>query len=186
MENNFYFSSPSEKPVRNPGLGLVGYIWEENGPSIAARQGRETIAQHVENIAALPFVDILYIRCDWRHVQSQAGRLDLFPFWQLALDAAERHNLKVAFRVQLSNPEFQPDQIALPQFLIPRIRLVKIGHIPRKPEAQYLEPRYGHLEFQHAFNELNDLLAARFDGDPLIEWVDLMQYGAHLRRWSAW
>lgn len=96
-----YFSSPSEKPVRNPGLGLVGYIWEENGPSIAARQGRETIAQHVENIAALPFVDILYIRCDWKHVQSQAGRLDFFPFWQLALDAAERHNLKVAFRVQL-------------------------------------------------------------------------------------
>jgi hypothetical protein len=172
-----YFSSPSEKPVRNPGLGLVGYIWEENGPSIAARQSRETIQQHVENIAALPFVDVLYIRCDWKHVQSQAGRLDLFPFWQLALDAAERHNLKVAFRVQLSNPEFQPDQIALPQFLISRIPLVKIGRIPRKPEAQYLEPRYDHPEFQRAFNELNDLLAARFDGHPLIEWVDLMQYG---------
>ena len=37
------YTTPSEKPVRNPGLGLVGYIWEENGPSIAARQGRETI-----------------------------------------------------------------------------------------------------------------------------------------------
>jgi hypothetical protein len=172
-----FFSSPSEKPVRNPGLGLVGYIWEENGPSIAARQGRETIAQHVENIAALPFVDILYIRCDWKHVQSGPGRLNLAPFWQLALDAAERHNLKVAFRVQLSNPEFQPDELALPQFLIPRIPLVKIGRIPRRPDAQYREPRYDHPEFQYAFNELNDLLAARFDGHSLIEWVDLMQYG---------
>ena len=94
------------------------------------------------------------------------GRLDLFPFWQLALDAAERHNLKVAFRVQLSNPEFQPDQLALPQFLIPRVPLVKIGPIPRKPDAQYLEPRYDHPEFQRAFNELNDLLAARFRWTP--------------------
>jgi hypothetical protein len=172
-----FFTSPSEKALRNPGLGLVGYIWEENGPSIAARQGRETIEQHVKNIAALPFVDVLYIRCDWKHVQSEPGRLNLAPFWQLALDAAQRHHLTVAFRVQLSNPEFQPDALALPQFLIPRIPLAKIGRIPRKGDAQYVEPRYDHPEFQNAFNELNDLLAARFDGDPLIEWVDLMQYG---------
>src|SRR5262249_18044287 len=38
-------------------------------------------------------------------------------------------------------------------------------------------PRYDHPEFQKAFTELNDLLAAEFDGNPLLEWVDLMQYG---------
>ena len=43
--------------------------------------------------------------------------------------------------------------------------------------TEFVEPRYDHPEFQRAFAELNDLLAARFDGDPLIEWVDLMQYG---------
>ena len=171
------YTSPSERPVRNPGLGLVGYIWEENGPSVAVREGRETIEQHVENMASLPFVDVLYIRCDWKHVQSAPGSLNLAPFWQLTLDAAKRHNLKVAFRIQLSNPEFQPDQLALPQFLIPRVPLVKIGKIPRKPDAQYVEPRYDHPEFLKAFHELNDLLAAQFDGHPLIEWMDLMQYG---------
>ena len=31
------FTTPSELPVRNPGLGLVGYAWEEGGPSFAAR-----------------------------------------------------------------------------------------------------------------------------------------------------
>jgi hypothetical protein len=40
-----------------------------------------------------------------------------------------------------------------------------------------MEPRYDHPEFQKAFAELNELLAQRFDGDPLMEWVDLMQYG---------
>src|SRR3954453_20111824 len=39
------FTTPSEKPLRNPGFGLVGYSWEESGPSLAARAGRETLEQ---------------------------------------------------------------------------------------------------------------------------------------------
>ncbi len=171
------FTTPSEKPLRNPGLGLVGYTWEENGPSLAARAGRETLAEHVEKMASLPFVDVLYIRCDWRNVQSAPGRLNLHPIWRLTLDAARRHGLRVGFRVQMSNPEFQPKEIALPEFLRSRIPLVKIGAIPKENGAQYIEPRYDHPEFQRAFAELNGLLAAEFDGNPLIEWMDLMQYG---------
>src|ERR1700686_1697234 len=109
------FTTSSEKPLRNPGLGLVGYTWEENGPSLAARAGRETLAQHVEKMASLPFVDVLYIRCDWRSVQSRPGRLDLDPVWKLTFDAAKQRGLRVAFRVQLSSPVFQPEQVALPE-----------------------------------------------------------------------
>jgi hypothetical protein len=171
------FTTPSEKPVRNPGFGLVGYSWEESGPSLAARAGRETIEQHVEKISSLPFVDVLYIRCDWRNVQSRAGRLDLGPVWALTLDAAKRKGLRVAFRIQLSNTSFQPEEVAIPPFLRDRIPLANIGRIPAKGDAQYREPRYDHPEFQKAFTELNELFAAEFDGNPLIEWVDLMQYG---------
>src|SRR5467141_2772648 len=91
------FTTPAERPLRNPGLGLVGYSWEESGPSLAARAGRETLEQHVDKISSLPFVDVLYIRCDWRNVQSRPGRLDLEPVWQLALDAAKQKGLRVAF-----------------------------------------------------------------------------------------
>ena len=171
------FTTPSEKPLRNPGQGLVGYSWEESGPSLAARAGRETLEQHVEKISSLPFVEVLYIRCDWRNVQSRPGRLDLDPVWGLTLDAARRKGLRVAFRVQLSNTSFQPDEVAVPPFLRERIPFVSVGHIPGKGNGQYREPRYDHPEFQRAFKELTDLLAAQFDGDPLIEWVDLMQYG---------
>ena len=171
------FTTPSEKPVRNPGLGLVGYTWEEGGPSLAARAGRETLEQHVESISSLPFVDVLYIRCDWRDVQLRPGRLDLSPVWKLSLDAAKRRGLRVAFRVQLSSPNFQPEQIALPKFLRERVPLVRIGRIPGHANSEYLEPRYDHPEFQKAFTELNDLLVAEFDSNPLIEWVDVMQYG---------
>jgi hypothetical protein len=171
------FTTPSKRPVRNPGLGLVGYTWEESGPSLAARAGKETLEQHVEKISSLPFVDVLYIRCDWRNVQSRPGRLDLHPVWRLTLDAAKRNNLRVAFRVQLSNYSFQPEQVALPEFLRDRVPLVNIGRIPGKSSGQFREPRYDHPEFQTAFAELNDLLAAQFEGNPLIEWMDLMQYG---------
>src|SRR5438874_13605764 len=124
------FTTPSEQPVRNPGLGLVGYAWEESGPSLAARAGRETLEQHVEKMSSLPFVDVLYIRCDWRNVQSRPGRLDLDPVWGLTFDAAKRKGLRVAFRVQLSNTSFQPEQLALPAFLRERVPLVKIGPVP--------------------------------------------------------
>ena len=171
------FTTPSEKSLRNPGLGLVGYTWEEGGPSLAARAGRETLEQHVHKMASLPFVDVLYIRCDWRNVQKHPGKLELDPVWALTLAAAKQHGLRVAFRIQLSNQSFQPEHLALPEFLRSKVPLVKIGKIPGQNSGDYMEPRYDHPEFQKAFAELNDLLAAQFEGDPLIEWMDLMQYG---------
>src|SRR5262245_35831824 len=104
------YTTPSERPLRNPGLGLVGYAWEESGASLAVRAGKETLEQHVEKISSLPFVDVLYIRCDWHDVQSQPRRLDLNPVWPLVLDAAKRKGLRVAFRIQLSNYSFQPQE----------------------------------------------------------------------------
>jgi len=122
-------------------------------------------------------VDVMYIRCDWRNVQSRPGRLDLDPVWKLTLDAAKNRGLRVAFRIQLSSPVFQPENIALPEFLRSRIPMVKIGRIPGNGDSEYVEPRYDHPEFQKAFTELNSLLAAEFEGNPLIEWVDMVQYG---------
>jgi hypothetical protein len=179
------FTTPSEKPLRNPGLGLLGYTWEERGPSIAVREGGQTLEGSVEEIASLPFVDVLYIRCDWRNVQKQTGRLDLDPVWDLTLTAAKRHGLRVAFRIQSSNTTFQPDQLALPAFLRSRIPLVTIGPFgkygnadrPGRAKGSFVEPRYDHPEYQKALAELNRLLADRFDGNPLIEFVDIMHLG---------
>jgi hypothetical protein len=181
------YTTPSEKPLRNPGLGLLGYTWEESGPSIAVREGRQTLEDHVEKMASLPFVDVLYIRCDWRNVQKQAGRLDLDPVWELTLAAAKRHGLRVAFRIQSSNSAFQPKQLALPEFLRSRVPMVSIGSmgqfgdsdasISGEARGNWIEPRYDHPEYQKALAELNHLLAYRFDGNPLIEFVDIMHVG---------
>ena len=76
-----FASQPSRNHIRNFGAGLVGYTWEENGPALGVMCGRETLEQSVEKMASLPFVDVLYIRCDWRDVQTSPGKLNLSPVW---------------------------------------------------------------------------------------------------------
>ena len=169
-------TSPSDKPIRNYGAGLIGYTWEEGGPSLAARQGKETLEQHVGRLSRLPFVDVLYIRCDWRDVQTQPGRLNLNPVFKLTLDAAKRNNQRVAFRIQMSNTEGQPNRLALPDFLQNKIPLVKIGKTYGS-SFDFVEPRYDHPAFLSAFREINELLVAEFDNNSLMEFVDLMMYG---------
>src|SRR5258706_1757543 len=165
-------TTPSRDRVRNFGLGLVGYTWEENGPALAVRSGKQKLGDAIEAMAGLPFVDVLYIRCDWRDVQSRPRRLDWNPVWALTRDAAKRHGLRFGFRVQLSNPEIQPARLALPDFVRDRVPLVTLRR--PKPRPGYVEPRYDHPEFQKAFRELNELLAAELDAEPLVEVQDLM------------
>lgn len=156
---------PSQEHIRNFGLGLVAYTWEEGGPSLAAHRHEEPLEKAVEKLASLPFVDTLYVRFDWRDAQKASGRLDLNPVWKLTFDAARQSGLKVGFRVQLSSREFQPKQLAPPDFLRAKVPLVKIGRDrgegrQRPQDWDYVEPRYDHPEFQKAFRELNELLAA--------------------------
>ena len=169
-------TTPSDAPVRNPGLGLVGYTFEEGGPALAAREGRSTLEREVAAMAALPFADLFYIRCDWRDVQSRKGRLDLHPVFALTRDAARSSGRRFAFRVQLSNTEHQPQELALPRFLRDAVPLVTIRSRSGRG-SEKVEPRYDHPAFRDAFRELNELLAAEFDGDDAVEFVDLMMYG---------
>ena len=174
-----FATQPSRDHIRNFGAGLVGYTWEENGPALGAQCGRETLEQSVEKMASLPFVDVLYIRCDWRDVQKGPGRLTLSPLWDITFDAAKRHNLGVGFRIQLSSPNIQPQQLSMPDFLQDEVPIVNIGHKSKEHQAgfDFREPRYDSSEFQKAFAELNDLLAAKFGDNPRLEYMDLMMYG---------
>jgi hypothetical protein len=180
---NIGSTSPSDRHIRNFGLGLTAYTWEENGPSVPVREGKYSLEKAVENLASLPFVDVLYIRCDWRDVQSAQGKLNLNPVWKLTFEAAKQFNLRVGFRVQLSSPNFQPRQLSLPDFLLDKIPLVKIGRIrgetneKKDGDWDYVEPRYDHPEFKKAFRELNDLLASEYNDHPQMEFMDMMMYG---------
>ncbi len=165
-------TTPAEGAVRNFGMGLLGYALEEQGPPPV--EG-ETPEQSITKLARLPFCDKLYLRCDWRDVQSRPGRLDLNPAFPLALSLSKELGLGIGIRIQMSNTAFYP-KLAVPDFLRDKIPFVNIGKAPYH-KGDWLEPDYTDEEFQKAFRELNELLAAEFDDEPLVEWVDLMQYG---------
>jgi len=174
-----FATQPSREHIRSFGTGFVGYTWEENGPALPVQCGQESLEQGVEKMASLPFLDVLYIRCDWRDVQTSPGKLQLSPVWEATFDAAKRHNLGVGFRIQLSSPNIQPQKLSLPDFLREKVPVVNIGHKSKahRVDFDFYEPRYDSPEFQKAFIELNELLAARFEGDPHLEFMDLMMYG---------
>jgi hypothetical protein len=174
-----FATQPSRDHIRNFGTGLVGYAWEENGPALGVSCGRETLEQSIEKMASLPFVDVLYIRCDWRDVQTKPGQLSLSPVWEATFDAAKRHNLGVAFRIQMSSPNIQPQKLSIPDFLREKVPVVNIGHksAAHHTNFDFYEPRYDAKEFQKAFAELNDLLGAKFGDDPRLEYMDLTMYG---------
>lgn len=175
-----FVTDPSREHIRNFGTGLVGYTWEENGPSLRVMCGEQKLEEAVEKMAALPFVDVLYIRCDWRDVQSSPGKLSLSPVWEATFDSAKRHNLGVGFRIQLSSPNIQPQKLSMPDFLHGKVPVVNIGGSKSREHNtsfDFYEPRYDSPEFQKAFTELNELLAQRFDGNPQMEYMDLMMYG---------
>jgi len=166
-------TTPARGQVRNFGMGMVGYAWEENGPPPTG----EPMEKGVTKLASLPFVDRLYIRCDWRDVQKRKGRLDLNPVFPLCLDLAKRLGLGIGIRIQMSSTNIYPE-VSLPRFLKEKVRFVATGSaFYRKGNRVWREPDYTQPVFQKAFRELNELLAAEFDDNPLVEWIDLMQYG---------
>jgi hypothetical protein len=174
-----YVTHASRQHIRNFGTGLVGYTWEENGPALTVQCGKDTLEQSVEKMASLPFVDVLYIRCDWRDIHKGWGKLELSPVWEATFDAAKRHNLGVGFRVQLSSPNIQPAKLSLPDFLHGDVPIVNIGHKSKEHHTAYdfYEPRYDSPQFQKAFANLNELLATRLEGNAQLEFMDLMMYG---------
>jgi len=166
-------TTPARGQVRNFGMGMLGYAWEENGPPPTG----EKMETSVTKLARLPFVDKLYIRCDWRDVQRRKGRLDLNPVFPLSLALAKELGLGIGIRVQMSSPNVYPE-VSLPKFLAAKVPFVVTGSaFYRKGQRKWREPDYTDKTFQKAFRELNELLAEEFDDNPLVEWVDLMQYG---------
>jgi len=162
-------TTPSEEIVPNYGMGLITYVCDEVGP---AHKDGETLAQSLEKLVKLPLGSKLYIRVNWKDVQQRPGRLDFCEHWKLTLELARQYGKRVGFRVMISNPDIAGP--TLPDFLQQKIPMVKLGEWQHR--VRY-EPRYDDPAFQAAWRELVNLLAAEYDGNPDVEYVDTFMYG---------
>lgn len=166
-------TTPSAEVVPNFGRGLVTYIAADMGTAEILGDNK---AQAIEDLVRLPLGQKLYIRPTWREVQQKRGRLDFPDYWKLTFDLAKRYNKRVGFRIQMRAPDYREE--ALPDFVLEKVPMVKLeGQWRRNAKTGFAEPRYDHPYFQEAFNELNGLLAAELNGNPLIEFMDTFMYG---------
>ena len=168
-------TTPSRDVVPNFGMGLVTYVTGDFGS--ATFRGLD-MEREIEAFAALPLGQKLYVRPTWRELQKTPGRLDPDPYWRATFAMAKQYGKRVGFRVMMSNPDIEGP--SLPDFVLEKVPMVQLrgGEWKRgKHPPEYFEPRYDHPYFQDAFRDLNALLAAEFDGSPLVEYVDTFMYG---------
>src|SRR5580693_3324295 len=139
-----------------------------------------------EDVVKFPLGQQLYIRPTWREMQPQPGRLELPDYVKLVFELAKKNNKRVGLRVQMSAPDYT-HAAALPDFVLDKVPKVDLvindqesategKRFLQNPHSRY-QPRYDHPFFQQAFKELVGLLAAEFDGNPLIEYIDTFMYG---------
>jgi hypothetical protein len=162
-------TTASREIIPGFGMGLITYLCDEVGPP--SRPG-ESLEKSLENLARFELGTKLYLRVNWKDVQSKPGRLDLCEHWKIAFDLAKRYDKRLGLRVMMSNPDVEGS--ALPDFLAKRVPMVELGEWQ---DRRRFEPRYDHPTFQTAFNELTELLAATYDGHSQVEYVDTAMYG---------
>jgi hypothetical protein len=171
-------TTPSNEILYNFGMGLTVYISGDYWPP---QTKGEPLEKYVEDLIKLPFAQKVYIRLNWRDIQQRPGRLDFPEGWKLTFELAKRYNKRVGFRIMLENPDFP--EPGMPEFLMAKVPYVKLpgewkGN-PNNPRYQkeHKMPQYDHPEYQAAFRELNELLAAELNGHPQVEYMDTMMYG---------
>jgi hypothetical protein len=162
-------TTASNEVIPGFGMGLITYLCDEVGPP--AKPG-EPVARALEDLARLPLGTKLYMRVNWKDVQSRPGKLDLCEHWRIAFDLAKRYDKRLGLRVMMSNPDIEGT--ALPSFLAEQVPMIELGEWQNR---RRYEPRYDDPRFQSAFEELMGLLAREYDGHPQVEYIDTAMYG---------
>jgi hypothetical protein len=174
---------PSEEVVPNYGKGLVTYITADIGTEEIKS---DNIPQAIEDLIRFPLGQQLYIRPTWREIQPQPGRLQFPDYLKLVFDLAKKNDKRIGMRIQMSAPDYGQAP-ALPQFVLDKVPTVDLVMDPHESPAQgarflknpysRYQPRYDHPLFQQSFKELIGQLAAEFNGNPSIEFIDTFLYG---------
>jgi hypothetical protein len=137
-------TTPSKVRVSNYGMGMTTYLCDEVGPP---KNEKEPLEKSLEKLVALSLGDVLYMRVDWRDIQSKPGKLDFCNHWKIAFDLAKQYNKRIGFRIQLMSPDIE--QQSMPDFLLDKVPLYKFGtteEIGIRGKVLYA-PHYHHPAF---------------------------------------
>jgi hypothetical protein len=161
--------TPSTEVVPNYGMGMVTYLCDEVELQRVSEQSQEAA---LEALAKFSLGTKLYVRVNWKDVQTKPGSLALSELWKTSFALARQYQKRIGFRIMISNPDIPG--YALPEFVREKVPMVKLGAWQKRERE---EPRCDDPYFQSAFQELVGLLAAEYDGNADVEYVDTCMYG---------
>ena len=161
--------TPSTEVVPNYGMGMVTYLCDEVELQKVPGKSQEAA---LEALAKFSLGTKLYVRVNWKDVQKKPGSLELSELWKTSFALARQYQKRIGFRIMISNPDIPG--YALPEFVREKVPMVKLGSWQKRERE---EPRCDHPYFQSAFQELVGLLAAEYDGNADVEYVDTCMYG---------
>ena len=179
------FFDPADGPVPNPGMGVSGYVHSdhmyEGYPGDDLEQRRKSPHPEIDRatfdkFVALPYVDNLYLRYDWRDLQKENGKLSLPDAWKWTLDLAETKGKRWSFRIMNCRPGSPLDNV-LPEFLQGRFKMIPYWNDESAlngPPKHF--PDYND-EYLDSWGEFVALLGREFDQHPQLEYVDVSGYG---------
>ena len=171
------YTLPGKQLINAFGMGMTTYISGDYGAPIVPGEKLETT---IDKLFRYPLGTKVYIRPNWRHIQKRKGRLQFDDYWKITMDKAAQYGKRVCFRVMISNPDTLED--ALPDFVLKKVPLDRLKGEwkgdPSQPRFQpdHFQPRYNDYLIGY-FEEMQNLLADRYNGSPLIECVDTQMYG---------
>ena len=169
----------------NYGKGLVTYITADMGTDEIKS---DNIPQAIEDLVHFPLGELVYIRPTWREIQPKPGKLVLPDYIKQVFDLAKKNNKRIGLRVQMSAPDYT-HSAALPDFVLDRVPKVDLVLNPNDKEnlrtaQRYLgnphgkyQPRFDDPFFQQAFRDLVGNMAAEWNGNSSVEFIDTFMYG---------
>lgn len=171
------YTMPGKQMLNAFGMGLTTYISGDYGAPIVPGEKLETT---IDKLAKFPLGTKLHIRPNWRHIMKKEGKLDFDDYWKITMDKAAEYGKRVCFRVMLNNPDTLEN--ALPDYVLKKVPLDKLKGEwkgdPSQPRFQHehLQPRYNDYLIGY-FEEMQNLMAEKYNGSPLIEFVDTTMFG---------
>jgi len=178
-----YFD-PAKGHVPNPGMGIHAYAFSDHmhygftsgqfGRSENEAPNRKLDKATFDRLLELPFADNLYFRTDWCNIQKEKGKLFIQEELEWLLDGVRSRGRRWSLRIMNSSRHSVANN-SVPEFLQGKLPMLAYKNDTSGHGTSYY-PAYTD-DYLGYWRELLDLLGDKFDGDPLLEFVDISGYG---------
>lgn len=171
------FFDAAEDYVPNPGMGFIGYAHSDHMCKGKFNRSEYNLPsrEDLERLISNPYCNNVYLRVEWRDVQTEKGKLNFIPLWEETIELCRKYGKTWSFRIMSASNANRYEKAGLPPFLFDKVTLRPYPNDEIENETAYF-PVYDDI-YLNAWSEMIHLLGEKYDKDPNLEWADISGYG---------